>query len=1075
MLYLYQSNRLEDLAGMLHAVHRAQPPAEPLAAEDILVQSQGMRRYLTRFLAGRDGIAANLNFLLPAKFHWHLMRQALPDLPALSPFAPGVMRWRLLKRFSDGLDGSGFSAARAALSGYLAGGSLAAYQLAGQLADIFDQYLVYRPEWLDAWQQNRTLNLGSDEIWQAELWRYLNEDSGSNLHRVGMWRALSAALSEPERTAVKLPPRLSVFGISVMAPVHLQLLQAVSQHTDVHIFALNPSEHYWGNIISPAQILQNGVSDGLEAAGHPLLASLGKQGRDFFDALSQAEPQLALAPYPDAPASDSLLHRLQYDIQTLQLPEPRHTPDNSIRIVSAHSPLRELQILKDHLLDLLEQHPDWQPHDIAVLTPDIEPYHPFIEAVFGQTAGGRALPYSVSDIKIRRRRPLFDALAQALAVLESRFEIDTVLQLLGHEAVLSRFGLTRQDLPLLHEAAAELNIRWGWDAQMRGGNGLYTWQQGLDSMTAGWLLPENGGLWQHTAAWHTGTGHLPVLSRFHQFARTLSRHYHLWQTPADTVGWIDRLRTLKNELFQPAESDQAAEIQLEEALADWQAEASLAGFSGTLPPETVLRHIGRFLDSESEAGFLRSGITICGMVPMRSLPFKAVCLLGLNDKTFPRNTKAAAFDLIAQHPRAGDRARRDDDRYLFLEALMSAREHLYLSYIGRSIRNNDELAPSPLVSELADTLDSMCGHSSGTWQKQLIEQHPLQPFSARYFQNGPLISSRSDYAQARQRPSETAPFFTPPENGEDAPSGKPPVIRQADLIEFWQNPPRYWLRHRLDWRAPWHGSDSEAAEPFEPPQADAVADAYTEARRRHLDFATAAEPLHARSQLPEAELGKLWQQQYEAQARRLDGRLLSAAPLPDTSYRLHIGGMILEGSLDSLTAEGRITTGRESTAHFIARLLQHLILNAVRPQNMAHFAGHHLTLGKETATFTALPDAGTAADLLVPWLDYYRQGQIRPLPFVPHTALKAAQAFIKPESKSGKTPEERLNAAAHQSYFGRNSGQTARADYPENATAFARRTPPPDDPLFARILHDTLIPALTACGGTDIQPSRPSE
>ncbi len=254
MLHLYQSNRLEDLAELLWKIQESSPLSDPLQEEEILVQSQGMRRFIEHALAKSGGIAANLRFSLPAGFNWRLMRELLPGIPELSPFNTEVMRWRLLELFfSNGLSAPEYSAARQALSAYLSGGSIAAYQLAGQLADIFDQYLVYRPDWIDAWQNGRLIGLGEDEIWQAELWRFLDDGRQIAPHRVALWHKLLDALSAP---GAKLPDRLFVFGIATLAPMYLQLLQAVAQHSEVHIFALNPAAEYWGNIIEPAQMLQ---------------------------------------------------------------------------------------------------------------------------------------------------------------------------------------------------------------------------------------------------------------------------------------------------------------------------------------------------------------------------------------------------------------------------------------------------------------------------------------------------------------------------------------------------------------------------------------------------------------------------------------------------------------------------------------------------------------------------------------------------------------------------------------------------------------------------------------------------
>ncbi|WP_066077755.1 exodeoxyribonuclease V subunit gamma [Bergeriella denitrificans] len=1070
--YLYQSNRLETLAALFCKIQQVRPLSHPLAAEEVIVQSQGMRRYLNGFLAKENGVAANLRFSLPAGLTWRLMREFIPGVPALSPFNPEVMRWRLLDlfrsdAFQSGGDG-GLTLSRAALQGYLGSGESADYQLAGQLADMFDQYLVYRPQWIAAWQAGRLLDLGEDEGWQAELWRFLDDGRQSSPHRVALWTQLLDALS-----AERLPERFFVFGISTMAPMYLQLLQKLAEHCEVFVFALNPSEQYWGNVVEAAQILKSGGEPDLSQSGHPLLASLGKQGRDFFDFLSEIELETQVFEQPETRAPESLLHRLQYDIQTLNMPSENEATatalqDGSIRIVSAHSPLRELQILKDQILQMLHEHPDWQPHDIAVLTPDITPYSPFIEAVFGRAqAGGQALPYSLSDVKLSRRQPLLHTLEQVLDLLESRFEVDKVLPLLESGPVQARFGLTADDVPLLHDTVASLNIHWGLDAQMRGAaDNLFTWQQAADRLVLGWMLPEGGsGVWQSVSAWHADVNQIEVFSRFAAFIRTLADIAAQWQEAAEIPVWAERVRGLMQTLLLPSENDQHALQQFEQALAKWQEEAELAGFDGLLNLHTATRHLRRFLNSESQAGFLQGGITFCSMVPMRSLPFKVLCLLGLNDGDFPRNTKAAAFDLIARHPQKGDRARRDDDRYLFLEALISAREVLYLSYTGRSIRNDDELAPSALVSELIDTVAAMTGQRSKTLSEEWVIQHPLQAFSTRYFlpqaQSDALVSTRSDYAQALNSPERAAvPFFSEPLNAADMPSENP-SLSQAEFIGFWRNPVRHWLQHTLAWKAPYRDEAWEAAEPFEPEEGAQIADAYLEARRSRRDFDGVAAKLSAESLLPAGELGALWQQQFQTAAKRIEQALLDSPKHPPYTYELVLAGYRLSGSLTRLYQAGQIVfQNRTPTApDSIALLLEHLIYCAAGPSENGALPTYIVENG-HTEVYPPLPQQ-QARDWLAAWLEYYRIGQSRPLPFFAKTSLAAAEEYLK------KQDWEAAKTAAFKAYNGNKMSKGQRS-YTEVALVFGQdETLPTDTPLFENMVVDLLVPLLSAVRQTE--------
>ena len=1062
MFYLYQSNRLESLAALFAGIQRVRPLESALAAEQIVVQSQGMRRYLSVYLARELGVAANLQFSLPAGLTWQLMQKLIPDIPALSPFSPEVMRWRLLDLFRSERfqTTSEFENVRSILQSYLGSGESADYQLAGQLADIFDQYLVYRPQWIDAWQEGKLLGLGEDEVWQAQLWRYLDDGNQSAPHRVALWEKLLSSLDKAH-----LPERFFVFGISTMAPMYLQLLQKISEHCDVFVFALNPSGQYWGNVIEAAQLLKGGDDADLSQTGHPLLASLGKQGRDFFDFLT--EIGLEEQPVFEEVSDDTLLHCLQNDIQNLRMPSEHSRADllddGSVRIVSAHSPLRELQILKDKLLRILHEHPDWQPHDIAVLTPNIEPYSPFIEAVFGQAQGGaQALPYSVSDVKLSCRQPLLYALEQTLDLLESRFEVDKVLPLLESGLVLRRFGLTADDLPLLHDTIAELNVHWGLDGTMRGAaDNLFTWQQALERIVLGWMLPDDGSpLWQNVSAWHGDVNRLDVFGRFAAFIRTLSRLAAEWRKPAAVEEWTERCRDLVQSLFLPDADDQYALQQFEQALAKWQEETALAGFSGTLPQHTVIRHIRRFLGSESQAGFLRGGITFCSMVPMRSLPFKVICLLGLNDGDFPRNTKAAVFDLIAKHPQKGDRARRDDDRYLFLEALISAREMLYLSYIGRDIRNDAEFAPSSLISELLDTIAAMTGKSGRELSEKWVKHHPLQAFSRRYFQKGALsdglFSTRQDYADALNQPqAEAQPFFREALSQEEP--GK--TIHQGELVSFWRNPVKVWLKKNLSWDQPYLDGAWESAEPFEPQHEGRIADAYLDARRKGEDFEDTAIRLNAESLMPVGELGGLWQKQYQISAKNVDAELIRSDKRPSEPYEESFDDLVLQGTIGNLYECGRIVflNQKDNAPNRIARLLEHLIFCAVAPKSVANRQTYIVSLG-QTETYAAIGQEA-ARELLKEWLVYFRIGQNTPLPFFAKTSLAAAEEYNKKED---------WDAALRKAYdvFNGNKMSKGQKEYTEVKLVFGHSDESPlDEPLFENLVVNLLVPLLTGVAG----------
>ncbi len=1198
MLHLYQSNRLEDIAQMLARIQQVAPLENLFAAEEIVIQSQGMRRYISQYLARETGIAANLRFSLPAGLAWRLMREAMPNIPTLSPFSSEVMRWRLLALFQSAefAQSPDFAAARQALAPYLNNGDYAAYQLAGQLADVFDQYLVYRPNWIETWAAGKLVpelansRSADTQIWQAQLWQHLDDGKQGAPHRVQLWRTLMQSLARPNP---RLPQRYFVFGIATLAPMYLQLLARLALHREVHIFALNPSQEYWGNIIEPAQILNQTQTADLSYQGHPLLASLGKQGRDFFNELTEVEAQLDLASYTSETPSPSLLHSIQYHIQSQTLPETAHangwlaqhqdyvhsqphfqaaqqqlnqqyqtalapyqgslktnavsfgeaktsntslseaktentapntTPDlfsgcltpeqaaiqqiqlthqqnlalaqlnadPSIQIHSAHSPLRELQIIKDQLLVLLAQHPDWQPQDIAILTPHIEPYTPYIEAIFGKHSP-HPLPYTLSDTQIAHRQPLLDALAQTLALMDSRFEADKLIALLDNELILATHQLTRDDLPLIHDTVAQLNIRWGSDAAQRSQhssqpNAQYTWQQGLERLVLGFMLPENpqNPIWHNIAPHESNPNHQATLSRFAALVHTLIQHQNQWQTPATIPQWNERIHNLINDLITPqSDADHQAHQQLETALANWQNEAQTAHYTQAIDQTIAIQHLNQYLTSQNDAGFLRGGITICSMVPMRSLPFKAICLLGLNDGDYPRNTKAAPYDLIAQHPQKGDRARRDDDRYLFLEAILSAREVLYLSYIGKDIRTDEERAPSTLIGELIDTIAALTQIPASQLNQHWITHHPLQPFSPKYytgslkttgangaktsainFSAAKLISTRQDYAQALNTPQPpAAPFLQNYQTTQEQPENTP-FIAQADFLRYWRNPSRQWLQRNLGWQAPYTEAIHPSSEPFGNDNPRQLDTAYTQARQHNQDFAELATTLTAQSQLPTGEFNTLIAQEQAIAAAGLNSELIQSPRHPDQTGSLKLPTGTLNYTLTHNHQHGQIlyahqflpnhnTQAKLQASDSIELLLRHLIYSAAAPQPTP-LPTHYLSLHQSITLPPIHPN--TAQETLAQWLAVYQQGQQYPIPFFPRVTLAAAQAYYPSKTPDWDKAQKEAQTVYHKGYKG-----FAQADYPETKLIYGRDDDTPINSPTFRHLTENLFAHLADC------------
>nr|WP_239556991.1 exodeoxyribonuclease V subunit gamma [Dyella flava] len=819
-------NRQEDLRDLLVAwLQRA--PLQPLENEVMLVQSNGIAQWLKLALArpvdaGGLGISAAVDVQLPGRFLWQGYRSALGEaaVPATSPFDKSRLIWRLLRLLPQHLDHASFAPLRSLLGDTRDWRRW--HRLATQVADLFDQYQVFRADWLEDWEHRNDVlrdslrrhvtELPPTQSWQPKLWRLLLEDvpaAQRDSHRAAVHRRFMQHMQAPDFQPHDLPRRIVVFGITSLPQQVLEALTALSRFSQVLLLVTNPCRHYWADIIEDRELLMAAQRrhagkpglppepryEDLHLHANPLLAAWGKQGRDFIrqlDAFDQPER------YRDRFASikrgidlfrdlgtDSLLHQVQQAVLDLE-PVPadaarrKRLPDErqSLHFHIAHSPQREVEILHDRLLDLFEQASregrPLAPRDVMVMVPDIRTYAPHVQAVFGRIAldDPRYLPYSVADQPGRGTSPLLAALESLLNLAESRFTASQVLDLLDVPSLRRRFGIGEDDLPVIRRWITESGIRWGLDGQQKQALDLppdeqNSWRFGMRRMLLGYASGAAPSLDDIAPYADIGGLDAALLGPLSQLLETLEHYWQLFAGTATPTQWSERLRRLLRDCFdtQGDDADTLRIDRLEDALDTWLDACNEADFNQAIPIAIVSEDWLQAIDQNHlSQRFMGGAVNFGTLLPMRAIPFRLVCLLGMNDGDYPRRLSPPDFDLMAragQH-RPGDRSRREDDRYMFLEALLSARDVLHISWIGHSVRDNSELPPSVLVGQLRDYLAAGWHVPSSApdgedARKRLLASitttHPLQPFSPRYFSSDPAspwFTYASEWARARR-------------------------------------------------------------------------------------------------------------------------------------------------------------------------------------------------------------------------------------------------------------------------------------------------------------------------------------
>jgi len=759
-LQLHRAERADALVRGLAGVLAIDQP-DPLVREVVAVPARGVERWLTQRLSYHlgsteaAGICANVDFPSPGQLVADCVAAAGGAEPDDDPWAPPRLVWTLL----DMVDGE-FPAPRGDRR----------FLVARHLGRFFTSYGEQRPTMLTDWAAGRDTDgagapVPADLAWQIELWRRLRAEIGTPSPAERLASVVATLRTDPG--LVDLPHRVSVFGPTRLTAEQVQVLAALAEHRDVHLWLLHPSATLWdGAARATTRDLSRRRADPTAAvARHRLLASLGRDAREM---------QLVLAGVPatdqhhplDAPAA-TLLGRMQSDLRADRPPEPTYSlgpDDRSLQIHACHGRSRQVEVLREVLLGLLEEDPTLEPRDMLVMCPDIETYAPLISGTFGlgdtdvsASHPGHRLRVRLADRSLRQTNPLLDTVARLLDLADARVTASQVLDVISLPPVRRRFKLDDQDLERLAEWVSTSGVRWGLDAEHRepyrmGGVRQNTWQAGLDRLLLGVTMPEDDLQWLGLALPldDVDSGDIDRAGRLSELVERLGTVLDALNGQHSVRHWLDTLSFGLDVLTEVTESD---EWQLDQARRELGDVATNAGeridrIQLTLGDVRALL-ADRLKGRPTRANFRTGNLTMCSMVPMRSVPHRVICLLGLDDGVFPRSTGVDGDDILARDPLVGERDRRSEDRQLLLDAILAAEEHLVILYTGADERTGAERPPAVPLGEILDVVDATVSTQDGRPAgEHLVVRHPLQPFDVRNFEPG-VLGGRGSFSHDR--------------------------------------------------------------------------------------------------------------------------------------------------------------------------------------------------------------------------------------------------------------------------------------------------------------------------------------
>lgn len=824
-LQIHRAARTDVLADRLGDL-LATPLDDPFAEEVVVVPERGIERWLTQRLShrlgtgprGGDGVCAGVRFVRPASLVSLLLGRERDD-----PWEPERLVWPLLATIDDCLGVPGFETLTAHLDGEMRRNRR--YSVAIRLARLFASYAVQRPALVTGWRAgddgDLPGDLPDDLRWQAELWRRLLPAVGApppDLRHEETCRALEQGGAD-----LPLPGRLSLFGHTRIPVTEVELLRALGAHRDVHLFLPQPSPALWDDLAGLGGVVAREADDSTERVGHPLLASLGRDARELRRVLDGVPAELVATPRPDR---GTMLGWLQHDLRANHAPSHderagRHLDeaDRSLQVHACHGPARQVDVLREVLVGMLEDDPTLEPRDILVMCPDIETYAPLISAGFGlaTTDGHPAhrLRVKLADRALTSTNPLLAVASELLELAGGRVTASDVLDLAATDPVRRRFGFTDDELDRVSRWVSRAGVRWGLDDSWRASFRMdrfphNTWRTGLDRILLGVAMSgdDHRHLGRGLPLDDVASSEIDLAGRLAELVERLDRTLTALAAARTVADWTAGLRTGVRSLTDVSNDDAWQLPQFERELARAAASSHEGGLELRLSDVRALLE-SRLAGRPTRANFRTGSLTVATMVPMRSVPHRVVCLVGLDDGVFPRAGTLDGDDVLARRPLTGERDRRSEDRQLLLDAVLAATEHLVITYTGA---NEQSGAPRPPAVPLGEILDAADRTTAEPVRDRVLTHHPLQPYDARNFataapfsfDTAALAGARSARGVRRDPP----PLLTgplPPPPRED--------VSLQELREFLVHPVRGFLRGRLDVATPFEPDDLADAIP----------------------------------------------------------------------------------------------------------------------------------------------------------------------------------------------------------------------------------------------------------------------
>jgi len=824
MFIVYKSNSLNTLLLEAYKIIQEKPLNNIFEKEIFVYDSKILFQYLNIFIAEKIGISANIKLYHPNDFIWKLFEIISPKKKLKNTFTHSMMIWKIMKIIDDKKIFENYNKKEAKLQ---------KFKFSFLMANIFEQYIFYRPNWINEWEtEKNTSIIDQNDIWQIKLWIEIIKNSKKthqySYHFANLFYNFQKLFEEKKIQKKHLPSRCFIISSFALNPSYIRIFQNISTYINIYFLYVTPFKKNIFNFIQDNNIFLNQKKN-KKPCDNSLIKLWGQYEKIYALYIIRSKEMKIINCFKEN-NNRNLLNSIKNDLLKKNINKKKRfliSTDNSISINICFNKKNEIEILHKKLLIFFNKNSSIKPKDVVVTSFSIENYISSINSVFASENNKKQIPFFIANKFSKKTNIIISSFKKILNLANSRFHNEEILEFLDIPEIAKKFNLSEEEIKILYYWIEEANIRWAIDCKHKDylsfpKNKQNTWLYGIEKLLLSYAMNDTEKVWNNILSCSSINGsRTEIIEKLIIFIKTLKKWQKKLSRSQYLIHWHSLSKDLINDFFF---CSQKIEKSIKMIQKNWTEMINNNLSSGYLKKVSINILIKNFFYKyyfNNHQKFLPDVVNFCHPNAVCYIPFKIICIIGADHLSVPKINHLDKFNLLKKYPLIEDINIYQKYCYLFAQSISCAEQYFYISYVGYSIKDESKIYPSILIDQLLHYISSnfcFSGDCNLSLQdnskkiiKHLCKKYKIQYFYKKKYANPSTTENLQDVFKYTNRNINNKNILK---------RNSCTKINLKDLITFWKNPICYFFNVNLQIKVDIKKHAINTTEPFSVNQED---------------------------------------------------------------------------------------------------------------------------------------------------------------------------------------------------------------------------------------------------------------